>query len=139
MQIKSEKRFTKLIWSKQTFFFELILHYLTVNSASWHLDLLAGVCLVPPEQELLLLATQVPVAHARQVRGGPVTGKETVSQEYKRTKTVWLKCQIIKISEKQSYDSFLRILNRIFGSIIQKEKNNSPLFMIQKKRSGSDS
>jgi hypothetical protein len=71
MQIKSEKNLTKL--RKQTFF-ELILHCLAVNSASWHLDLLAGVCLVPPEQQLLLLAGQVTVGHARQVRGGPATG-----------------------------------------------------------------
>ncbi len=63
-----KKNLTKL--RKQTFF-ELILHYLAVISASWHLDLLAGVSLVPPEQQLLLLAAQVPVGHARQVRGGP--------------------------------------------------------------------
>jgi hypothetical protein len=32
--------------------------------------------------------------------------KDTVSQEFKRMKTVWLKCQIIKISRKQILYSF---------------------------------
>ncbi len=38
--------------------------------------------------------------------------KDTVSQEYKRTKTVWLKCQIIKMPSNTHQAGLKEIVSR---------------------------